>query len=426
MVEIKLPFRGKEETLHLPSQNLLFVALPRLESPPDPNTEINRALDHPLGSDSLEKIVSPRKKIALMVDDITRPTPQKQILPLILERILSAGVPVENITIVIGLGTHRCLTPGEIRNRFGKDIFQRFLISNSDYREKDKFIHLGFTPQGTPIAIRQEVYHADIKISVGNLVPHPITGWSGGAKMIQPGVCGQETTEKTHLLAGMQEDITKICGDVGNLIRKEAEAVAVRIGLDFILNTVLDPQGRLLRAFAGDFIQAHRAGVKFAETVYRPQIPGLADVVVCSAYPTEIDYWQGYKALVHAYFGVRPGGTIIFLITATEGLSGNAPEHEETLMHWCSKDTSAIKQAVEQGKIKDLIGVGLCLGHSQLLPRARVICISPGLTPEHKKALGFEEATSVQEALERIFYYHGQNAKVGVIPYGGETLVFFK
>jgi nickel-dependent lactate racemase len=425
IVEIKLPLRGGEETVYLPSRNLLYVALPRLQSPPELSSEINRALDYPLGSDRLEKIVSPRKKIALLVDDITRPTPQKEILPLIVERILSVGVPVANITIVIGLGTHRCLTPREISYRFGKEIFQRFLIIQSDYREKEKFISLGFTPQGTPITIRQEVYQADIKISIGNIVPHPIFGWSGGAKMIQPGVCGQETTEKTHLAAGMQE-VKKICGEVENPIRQEADLVTGRVGLDFIFNTVLDPQGRLLRAFAGDFIMAHRAGVKFAEAIYRPEIPALADAVICSAYPTDIDYWQGLKALVHASLGVRPGRTIIFLIAAPEGLSGNAPEHGETLKHWANKDIATLKQAVEKEIIRDVIGAGVCMMHSQILSQVRVICVSSGLNGEDKRALGFEEAVGIQEALDKVFHYEGRDARVGVIPYGGETLVKYQ
>jgi len=424
-MEVNIPSRRGNISVEVPEKNILYIALPK-EHPPVENRqeEINRALDNPIGSDKLENLVSPNKRICIIVDDLTRPTPQREILPLLLERITSKGVPKGNITIVIALGTHRPMSREEIISRCGEDIYKNFRTVNSDYTECKNYVNLGTTSLGTPIEVHKEVYYADIKIGIGNIVPHVIAGWGGGGKIIQPGVCGEKTTERTHLMGMLYSNVLDLPGNIeNNIARKEMDSVAMNIGLNFILNTVLDTKGRLIKAFTGDFLKAHREGVKFAESLYMLGIPGKADIVITSAYPADTDFWQGFKPFAYAHMGLKAGGTLIFYLDAPEGLSGDAPIHEETLRRWAKAPKEEIKTAIDQKETPDIIGIATCLGHTQLLPRATVYCISKGLEIEDKEALGFQHAESIKEALEKALAHHGDSATIGIIPYGGYTLV---
>jgi nickel-dependent lactate racemase len=428
MAVMELVFRpGVTTQVEIDDGNLLFCAtggaLPVGTQVPDQARVVQQALEHPIGVERLEALLKPDDRVVIMVDDITRPTPAAVILPHILERVHGAGVPVDAVTIFMAIGTHRLMTEEELRAKLGDEVRERYRIVHREYREGD-FVDLGQTESGTPIFIDREVVEADFKIAVGNVVPHISAGWGGGSKMILPGVCSHKTSDMMHLMACVVQPVLEVIGRRDNKPRGEMDAIAERAGLDYIVNTVMDEEQHLLGVFVGHFIEAHRAACVLAEQALVHPIPAQADILIVSAQPCHLDYWQGIKPYAYSHRGVREGGVIILLLDGTEGLCGDAPSHEETVryyMNWSFEDQRA---AVERGEVADLVGLNVPMYHAMLRDRVRsTICVTNHLSREDLDLLGFDSAPTVQAALERAYALVGRDAKVGVIPFGGETLV---
>lgn len=403
----------------IPDENFLYCAESGHDRPGDDEERIiaqgfDALHDHP----GLERLPKDAGTV-VMVDDATRPTPAARILPELVKRVETR---TKNITFVTAPGTHRPLTDDELEAKIGRELLDKYPVVNVNYLEREKYRYIGDTELGTPLHIHQAVLDADYRIAVGNIAPHNVVGWSGGAKMLQPGVSGEITTADTHI-RGMRYPLLEVFGNIDCRMRKEIDAIGERVGLDFIANTVLDAEQRILGLFCGQYLAAHRAGVAFAREALCPPIPEPADIVVVSAFPCFVDYWQGFKPLGFSMFGVKKGGTIIFLFDPPEGLIGNSPSHRDALHKYLKSDMATVYRDLEAGTIKDIVGVSNPLCHFQVLDHANVITVTNNLTDEECALLSFTKADDVASALELAFDRQGRRARVGVIPAGGETLV---
>ena len=425
MARFELVFRpGVTTQVEIDAHNLLFYAAHRKAVEiPDQTRVVQDALENPIGTGKLEDLLQPDHSVVIMVDDATRPTPAAKILPFILERIEKVGIPDEAVRIFMGMGTHRPMTEEELRIKLGDSVRERYGVINRDYREGD-FVPLGQTESGTPIEIDRDVLEADFKIAVGNVIPHISAGWGGGSKMILPGVCSRKTTDMMHLMACIVQPVLEVIGSRDNKPRAEMDAIAEKVGLDFVVNTVLDEDKNMLGVFAGHFIEAHRRATEMAEKVMVIPIPAQADILVVSGNPCHFDYWQGVKPYVYSHRAVREGGVIIFMLDGTERLCGDAPSHEETVRKYLLWSFEDQKAAVERGEVEDLVGLNVPMYHATVRHRVKkTICVTNHLSQEDIDALGFDFAPSVQSALEEAYEILGRDAKVGIIPFGGETLV---
>jgi nickel-dependent lactate racemase len=425
MAKIELAFRpGTNTEVEIDDRNLLFHAVHRqITEVPDQAQLIEHALDHPIGTARLEALVKASDRVVILVDDITRPTPASRILPPILDRIHQAGVPTQAVRIFVAMGTHRPMTEDELRIKLGDDILARYAVINRDYRE-GPFVDLGQTESGTPIAVNRDVLEANVKVAIGNVVPHVSVGWSGGSKIILPGVCNSRTSDMMHLMACTVQPVLEVLGSRDNKPRAEMDAIAARVGLDFIVNVVMDEDKNLLGVFAGHFAQAHRAACVLAEQVLVIPVPAQADILIVSANPCHFDYWQGIKAYAFAHLGVREGGVIVLLLDGAEGLCGDAPTHEKTVRKYMSWSFADQKAAVERGEVDDLVGLNVPMYHAMVRHRVmRTILVTNHMSQQDIQVLEFDSAPSVRAALERAYALLGRDAMVGVIPFGGETLV---
>lgn len=425
MATIDLTFKpGVTVQVEIDDPSLLFYATHRqVGETPDQTEVIEEALEHPIATGRLRELLDPDDRVVIIVDDITRPTPAAKILPHILERIEKVGVPDEKVLIFIGLGTHRPMTEEELRIKLGEEVREQYEVINRDYREGE-FADLGETKSGTPIEINREILEADFSIAVGNVVPHISAGWGGGSKIILPGVCSAKTTDMMHLMACIVQPVLEVLGTRDNKPRQEMDAVAERAGLDFIVNTVMDEKKNMLGVFAGHFIEAHRAACEMAKQVMVIPIPAQADILVVSANPCHFDYWQGIKPYTYAHRAVRKGGVMIFMLDGAEGLCGDAPSHEETVRKYLPRSFEDQEAAVDRGEVEDLVGLNVPMYHATVRHRVEsTILVTNHLSQEDIDALEFDTAPSVQAALERAYEILSPDAKVGVIPFGGETLV---
>jgi len=412
-MKVMLPYgQDKEIPVEIPDENLFFtVGRGKMKALTDPEGAIRRSIKEAFAQ---FKTMTQEGKIVILVDDLTRPTPQNVILPLLVDELSKRNAQKRNMRVIIALGTHREMTEQEIKGRYGDTIMEQLAIVNHEWKDDSASVDMGKTESGIPITVNKAVHDADFVVGVSNIAPHNFAGWGGGGKIVLPGVCGEETTGMTHVAGGKVRPIMKLAGNIENDVRREIDEVAKRVGLSLIVNTILNEQDKIAGVVAGVPIQAFRSGVKIAEDVYRPRIPGLADVVVFSTYPADIDYWQAMKALDFACTAVKTGGTIVFIAPCPERISPTHPTFKDRARQSFDEHVRAIARS----EIEDLPVGGALLQHSQILEHANIICYSEGLTNSDKEALGFVDASTPEEAVDMALRGHGRKAKIGVLKCG--------
>ena len=416
-VEISLPYGNKTIPIEIPSRNLLCVLEPTdLPCVRNEKLEIIRALENPIASLKLSDMVTQGDKVVIISDDNTRVTPTQLIVPVILDMLNEAGVEDENIKVIVALGTHRLMTHSEFRQKFGEQVLKRVEVENHEFTDHNKLVELGVTPNGTPISINKEVVEADVKIGIGNIVPHFICGWAGGAKIIQPGVSGEETTAATHLLCVRTRK--PLLGSVENVVKREMESIAQKIGLDMIVNTVLNRTGKVVKVVAGDVVEAARKGIDAAKDIYCVKTPAKADIVLASSHPCDLDFWQAHKTLFSADLAVRDGGTIIIVTPCLEGVSRMHPE----ILEIGKLAPEEVNRKLKQGEIKDQIGGAFAIAWGLIKKRAKVIMVSQGILASDASQLGFDYADTAKMALNKAFTRHGRNAKVAVLTHAPDMV----
>lgn len=415
---IRLPYGGKMVEAVVPSANLIAVASPNAAEPEqDAETIVRHALRHPVDSPPLRELVQDGQKLLLIVDDLTRPTPVDFILPIVLDELKVEARGID-LTILIALGTHRKMKPAEIERKVGREIVARYRVVNHEWEDEGALVDLGVTANGTPIKVNRRVLESDVVMGISNIVPHNLAGWSGGAKIIQPGVCGKETTYRTHLLAARCP--TTNYGKLDNPVRAEIERVVNKVPLHSTINTVLGHHGEIIGIVAGAPYPAHRQAVARAEKIWEVAVPSLADIVIVSSYPADIDFWQANKGLYAAEHVVKRGGDIILLTPCPERLSSQE-EHASALEALQGITSRCLyHEAVKRG-VEDF--AALCV--SDIAARCTelgwVTVVSDGLTENDVRVLGFDRAASVEAALARAFARQGADASIIVITHGGET-----
>lgn len=415
---LSIPYGDGEVRFTLPARNLLAVAAPPPVAPaPDPEAAVLEALRAPIDAPPLRALPRPGQRAVVIIDDITRPTPTHQILPAMLGE-LCAEVADLDVTLLIATGTHRPMTPDEIARKVGAEVARAYPVVNHDATDTHNLVDLGRTVNGTPIHINRLVVEADLVLAITNVVPHCLAGWAGGAKIIQPGVSGEATTAMTHRL-NMITNIPHL-GRLHNPMRREIETVVERVRFDFALHTVLDPQQRIVHAVAGAPQPAYAKAVALAEPIWVAPVPALADIVVVSSYPADIDYWQGIKGLFSAELAVRRGGDIILASPCPEGVSTHAG-HRETFRALAGIPSKARCHMALAGEVADLTGAATAVCNARINELAWVSVYSDGLSDDDLHALGHARAESVPAGLERAFARQGPEAKVTVIPHGGEV-----
>src|SRR5512142_2430430 len=398
-MQILLPYGSSTLSFDLPERNLLAVASPNpVKLVADPAAEIRRALAEPIGAPRLSEAAKGAARVVIAADDLTRLTPVEILIPALLDELNAAGVRDEQVSVLVALGTHRPMKPEEIRAHFGEAVTRRVRVINNPWRDPAQMVDLGVTPNGTPVSISRAALEADFLIGVGSIVPHHIPGYSGGAKIVQPGLTGAATTGATHFLSTRAP--RSYLGQVENPVRAEIERIAGQVGLKAIFNVVLDPVGRLVQAFYGDTIQAHRDGVQVSQQVYGVPLPGQADIVIAGSHPCDIEFWQAHKSLYPAEIAVKDGGTIIVVTPCPEGVSVT---HKDMLA-FTGLDAEQIEARILDGTIRDVVSGALALAWAKVRQRAQVSLVSGGIKVEEARALGFTPFVSVDAALEDAFH----------------------
>jgi len=415
--DIALPYGEREVVMRLPARNLCAVLTPRpVTVCSDPAAEVRRALASPIGIGPLAAAARGARRVVIVADDLTRQTPADIIIPILLDELRAGGIRDEQVGVLIALGTHRPMSQAEIEAHFGPAVTGRVPVINHPWQDPAQLADLGMTPNGTPVQVSRLAVEADFLIGLGSIVPHHIPGYSGGAKIVQPGICGPATTGATHTLSIRAAH--SYLGQMENPVRAEMEAIAERVGLTAVVNTVLDPAGRLVRAFFGHPRLAFRDGAALARQVYGAPLAKRADIVVAGSHPCDIEFWQAHKSLYPADLAVRDGGTIIVVTPAPEGVSVT----HRSMLNITALDAGEIEHLIEQGAVGDVVSGALALAWAKIRRRANISLVSDGIAAEEARALGFTPFGSLDEALAAGLRRHGPRAMVTVLTHAPETL----
>lgn len=292
-----------------------------------PHKSIDQSLDeslhNPVESRPLKVLARGKKRVVIVVDDISRPTPAHLLLGIILGHLSDAGVDLKNTFMIPGLGMHRAMTQEEMEQKAGVENLERVRWENPDCRDRRMLKYLGRTKRGTRIFINRKVAAADLVVVVGTIEPHVHAGFGGGFKNILPGVAGIDTISQNHAICAHPKyfSMLGVPPDENPMRRDIEEAGRMLKGDVFLVNTVLNAEGRIAAIVAGDPVAAHRLGVETASRIYGVRIPKLADVVITDSHPMDIDMRQGIKAVANTLFAAKPGGVIIAAMKCEEGLA---------------------------------------------------------------------------------------------------------
>jgi len=308
------------------------------------------------------------------------------------------------------------MNEAEIFQKFGMETVNRVNIVNHDFRDPEKLYCMGATKNGTPISINKLLPEHDIIIGVGSIVPHHIPGYSGGAKIIQPGVCGEETTAQTHLLSVRTS--RSMLGKEENDVRSELEIIARKVNANYVLNTVLNEEGRVIKAFFGDISAAFTEGLKLSREVYGVRVAARTEIVIASSYPCDLEFWQAHKTLYACEAVVREGGTMIIVTPCPEGVAVMHPD----MLSFTNQSPEDIDMQIRGGIIKDKVAGALALAWSKIRQFATVCIVSDGIDEDTADKLGFLHYKTAGDALTAAFARHGNHSRVTVLAMGGDIL----
>ena len=296
----------------------------------DVQAGLDQALDYPIGGPSLLEIATGKKTAAVSVCDITRPVPNSITLPPLLSRLHEAEIPIEGVSILIATGLHRAPTEAEIRTIVGADIASRYRVLNHDAKRLAEHRWLGSTANGTPVYVDERFMRADLHITLGFIEQHLMLGFSGGRKLIAPGLAAQETIKVIHSPRFMREPNATEGHTTDNPLHAELLEIARMARHDFMLDVTLTKEREISGVFAGEPEEAHAAGVQFLKDTSIEDVPFAADLVITSAagYPLDLTFYQLIKGITAAQHIAKTGGRILVIGECAEGIGSSEFAHK--------------------------------------------------------------------------------------------------
>ncbi len=382
-----------------------------------PEAELMKALENPISTVPLSSLIAnPHMTVGIVFSDITRASPSKIMLPVILNQL--KAIPRENIRLFNALGTHRANTEDELRKMLGEEIVENFRIIQNNSDDMETQIYLGDDSFHHEIWINQEFYDCDLKILTGFIEPHFFAGFSGGGKAIIPGMAGWKTIFANHSRDMITQPNATWGITDGNPFYEEVNEIIQRCGKIFLVNVTTNNQHEITGIFCGDPVSAHDAGCRFMKETSMFQVPEAYDIVITSnsGYPLDLNLYQSVKGMSAAAKIVKPGGSIIMAAECSEGF----PDHGyfkqrlfqekkvEDLFEWINSP-----HPTEQDEWQVII-------LSEVLRKAKVFFYSDGLDDEKMRQAFLTPIHSISDAVKNIHPHE----KICILPEGPLTIPY--
>ena len=401
-----------------------IISKPKMTLPDDPHAEIARALDNPINAAPLDEIAKGAKTACILICDITRPVPNHLFLRPLIDRLTSAGVPLGGITVLVATGLHRPNLGDELAELVGDPwVLENVSVQNHYARDEDSIVQIGHAQKhNCPVGLNRLFVEADVKIATGLVEPHFMAGYSGGRKVISPGVAHHETIRTFHSARFMENPLATSCNLAGNPLHEtQLEIVEMLDGPVLALNTVLDDQRNLAFASFGEVVESHLAAIDFARASCEVQVGRRFKTVVTSSagYPLDKTYYQTVKGMVTPLGVLEDGGTLIIASEREEGVGSEEfrAAQERLVEMGPDKFLASIQE-------KALADVDEWQTEMQLKPMrvGQIVLYAPNLGEGHA-VTGVGEATDLTAAISDAIAAH-QDAEIAVIPEGPYVVPF--
>jgi nickel-dependent lactate racemase len=419
-------YQHKKIPLELPPQwkMLTFAKFNDYSLQRDVRELTKNALKNPIQTRRLRDSLSHSDRIAIIVEDLTRPSPKRLILETLMEELELIPVHRENLSVIISVGTHRGLTPAELGATFGKELLDRYEFVNHDCYASD-LVPVGKLKTGRKVKINRKVYEATFRIGIGSIFPHPMNGFGGGGKILFPGVADFDAIQEHHFKYTFQEG-TGLGKIKGNSFYEQVCAIARSANLNYVINNILDQNDQVYDVVSGDPVHAHLAGIELSKAIISQRFSKKADLTIITSFP----YTEGpqiVKPLVPASMVTKEGGCIILAADCT----GNLPDdfidsfenfrskYGHNLLGGVMEYFENNRLIMDSGAIDFNMALGLTLA---LQHRFTIILVSKDIPRVTGEKMGFLYADDLEQAFDLSEAICSSNPEVHIIPSGGVIL----
>jgi nickel-dependent lactate racemase len=431
-VKVQIPYAKNMVELEVPESQVVGVRVPRSMPPAsDPDALLRQSIENAFEERGLAAKAGPAARACIAITDRTRSTPNKRIVPMLIDQLNTYGVPDQNITVISSGGMHAPDSREDILRTVGQAVLDRVEAITNDPDNDAVMTSLGTTDMGTPVEVHRRFAEADIKIGVTNVMPCMLAGWSGSGKIVMPGVSSRRSIYHNHkqfVKPLLELRCSSLLGIMPphNPVRADIEQCATVSGLDMVVNTVLNSQRQLVDVFCGEHVAAHRAARDRMLPDVEVSLPQAVDVLIAGVGDPalEVSLFQGGSRVCGGVDRtLRPGGTLVMANACWEGIYEGF-EHEE-YRDWMRQMPTPVEigQLVEDDKMGGEKGCVL-FTFSWLLHemKCRIIVVTDGMTADELREVHLDHASSVQQAADDALSSYAGGASIGIMPYGGLVL----
>lgn len=419
-MRVRLDYGTEGLSVELPEERVTIIE-PMFRPPvPDAHAALAEAIRNPIEGPPLRDLVRPGQRVAISVCDITRAQPRREQIAALFEEM--PGIDRKDVTILIATGTHRVNTPEELERMLGRDLLDSCRVVNHNARDASVLVAAGFTSTGVPVFLNREWVDADLRITTGFVEPHFFAGFSGGPKMIAPGLAGLETVMVLHDARHIGHPNAVWGITEGNPVHDDVREIARMVPSHFSLDVTLNRDQKITRAFAGNMFAEHRAACAYAKATAMRSVPAPFDVVLTtnSGYPLDQNLYQAVKGMSAAAKIVRPGGTIVCAAECRDGL----PSHGSYGAVLASRpDPAALLEMINSPgySLPDQWQVQV---QAQIQCKATVLVKTGGLGADEVRAAHFTPIEEVEQAVREALARAGNDSTLCVLPQGPQTIPY--
>ncbi|GAA2361725.1 nickel-dependent lactate racemase [Saccharopolyspora halophila] len=414
-LSVRLAYGERGLPVELPRERTTVVAPRFRPGAPDEFELLLRALREPVAGPPLRDRVRPGQRVAVSLCDSTRPQPRHLMIPALLAE-LDGLIRLEDVVLLVATGTHRANTDAELRAMLGDEIVDRVRVVNHDARDDSSLVWRGEFGDGVPVWLNREWVEADVRITTGFVEPHFFAGFSGGPKLVAPGLAGLGTVLTLHDAARIAHPDATWGVIEGNPVHDDVRAIASATGVDFAFDVILNRDHEIIEAFGGDLLAMHRSACAAAQRLAMQRVPEPFDVVVTtnSGYPLDQNLYQAVKGMSAAAKVVKPGGLIICAAECRDGF----PDHGSFREVLASAESPRGLLADIEARANTVPDQWQVQIQAKIQSKARVAVHSEHLDPEQLRSAHLAHCPDVAEAV----LAEGPNARVCVLPEGPQTI----